>query len=97
MATVQERVAAGAALLDERRPDWFKAIDASLIDIASSERCICGQLYGGYTPGISILAVSPTEHGFTIGESTRELINAEWRDAVASRLAKVEERELVLA
>ncbi len=33
MATIAQRVAAGAALLDEKRPGWWRRIDLDTLDI----------------------------------------------------------------
>ena len=44
MATMTERVAAGAAWLDENQPGWWQRIDLATLDLASSCRCILGQL-----------------------------------------------------
>jgi hypothetical protein len=45
MATIAERVARGAALLDEREPGWWKRIDLGKLDLASTCRCVLGQLW----------------------------------------------------
>jgi hypothetical protein len=44
-ATIAERVAKGAALLDEKIPGWDKDIDLARLDLASPCRCILGQLH----------------------------------------------------
>ena len=48
MSTVAERVAAGAAFLDEHDPDWWKpdtgrAINVKQLDLAEPEQCVLGQ------------------------------------------------------
>jgi hypothetical protein len=48
MTTITERVAAGAAFLDEHDPDWWKAgveraIDLDSLDLAETSRCVLGQ------------------------------------------------------
>lgn len=48
MSTVTERVAAGAAFLDERDPDWWKAdverpINLGALDLARGDSCVLGQ------------------------------------------------------
>ncbi len=48
MNTIAERVAAGAAFLDEHDPDWWKAdvpnaIDLDGLDLGDGEICILGQ------------------------------------------------------
>lgn len=46
-----ERVARGAALLDEKRPGWFRAVDLDGLELSSCEACVLGQLFGGYVAG----------------------------------------------
>jgi hypothetical protein len=48
MSGITERVALGAAFLDEHDPDWWKAdvdraIDLDKLSLASSEMCVLGQ------------------------------------------------------
>ena len=45
MNTIAERVAAGAAFLDEREPDWWRRIDVKRLELASSCQCVLGQLH----------------------------------------------------
>jgi len=87
MASVEERVAAGAALLDERKPDWFKSIDCAALEISSCNRCICGQLYGDYSTGTGALGVAAraSEYGFVVNGGTADEFNEAWREAIAQR------------
>lgn len=48
VSTVAERVAAGAAWLDENRPRWEDYIDLERLMLDDEEDCILGQLYGGF-------------------------------------------------
>jgi hypothetical protein len=48
MTTIAERIAAGAAFLDEHDPEWWRAdverpIDLGLLDLAEPESCVLGQ------------------------------------------------------
>lgn len=43
--TIAERVARGAALLDEKLPGWDKDINLDRLDLSSSCRCVVGQLF----------------------------------------------------
>jgi hypothetical protein len=48
MSTITERVAAGAAFLDEHDPEWWRAdvgnaIDLDTLSLESTQRCILGQ------------------------------------------------------
>lgn len=45
MSGIAERVAAGAALLDERQPGWWQRINLDSLDLGSCVGCILGQLY----------------------------------------------------
>jgi hypothetical protein len=45
MTTIAERVAAGAAFLDEREPGWADRIDVGPLDLGSGCRCVLGQLH----------------------------------------------------
>ncbi len=93
MATAQERVVAGAAMLDGKHPDWFRKISRETLQIASTRHCICGQLYGDYNDGIRQLGYeSGVEYGFT-GSSVE--MNPLWVEEIDKRLQP--ERELVLA
>jgi hypothetical protein len=44
MTTIAERVAAGAAFLDEREPGWWERINLDELDLHSACRCVLGQL-----------------------------------------------------
>ena len=47
-AEARERVARGAALLDENRPGWATVIDTGKLDLRHDCACILGQLEGSY-------------------------------------------------
>lgn len=93
--TVEERVANGAQLLDERIPGWYRRINPETLSIANSARCICGQLSveGDWDPVMNWLsgttwgqdhvawAEFASRNGFT-GESCTE----EWLVAIQARL-----------
>ncbi len=44
MSSITERVERGAALLDEKRPGWWRDTDLATLDIRSPCGCILGQL-----------------------------------------------------
>ena len=44
MSTEAERVAAGAAYLNEREPGWLQRIDLDRLDLKAPCRCVLGQL-----------------------------------------------------
>lgn len=45
MSSIQERVAKGAAWLDEVRPGWRDAINLDTLDICDGHHCVCGQVF----------------------------------------------------
>lgn len=49
--TLQARIAAGAAILDHVRPDWFNEIDPAVLDIEHEQTCTLACLYGTYVRG----------------------------------------------
>lgn len=51
-ADARERVAKGAALLDERLPGWWNKVDTKNLDTGDLDHCVLGQLYGDYVRGI---------------------------------------------
>lgn len=85
-----ERAAAGAALLDTKRPGWAREIDCATLDIATGRWCVLGQLYGGYGTGLTVLEIgSPSLMGFAVSNE-REELNEAWREEIARRrLAEV--------
>ncbi len=52
MDDVQERVANGAALLDEKIPGWELRINLQELNLSSCVTCVLGQLYGHYDEGM---------------------------------------------
>lgn len=80
--TADRGVAAGAALLDERIPQWWQRIDVGQLDLADSCRCVLGQLYPvmlpaelSYDRGRVALDLTPEtaqQMGFNIGDDTED-------------------------
>ena len=65
--TIAERVARGAALLDEKRPGWANRIIQEDLDMTSCHDCILGQVYGDYEIGWHSLDLqSGSEFGFDL-------------------------------
>ena len=46
MSTIEERVAKGAALMDEKVPGWERKIDTASLDMGQCPRCVIGQVLG---------------------------------------------------
>ena len=84
-----ERVAAGAALLDERAPGWRAKIDLAVLDLDSDTSCILGQVFGGYVAGLERLGgCRAVPHGFCVeyppdGADAQQLTQA-WREYLRS-------------
>jgi hypothetical protein len=55
---LRERVERGAEYLDEDWPDWPERIDLETLDLNGGDRCVLGQLFGGFREGREILGLS---------------------------------------
>lgn len=65
--TIQEAVANGAQMLDERVPSWHKLINLDDLSLQSCTACVCGQL--GRQLGWSLfpaMSAYPNTYGFDI-------------------------------
>jgi hypothetical protein len=102
VSTVAERVAAGAAFLDEQEPGWDKRVDPNQLDIGASCKCPLGQLHGSYSDGLlstGILDLYGTsadiDHGFMWASRDRFedvraeifVLTAEWKRVITERRA----------
>jgi hypothetical protein len=67
VSTIAERVAAGAAWLDEHEPGWVDRIDTDRLDLSSRCRCVLGQLE------MPLLAAADADDAFEIGVERRQL------------------------
>ena len=100
MSTITERVEAGAAFLDERKPRWADGISLDHLNINSECNCVLGQSFGGYVFGKYSLGLSDAEtvaYGFTVtgdeeelpegaaDESEYPLLTAEWKRLLEER------------
>lgn len=72
MSTVAERVARGAAWLDQKYPQWFLSIDLSILDLSDCTQCVLGQIYTGIIP--------QAEQGQVLAQAIR-LVTQGWPDA----------------
>jgi hypothetical protein len=52
LALIPERVARGAAKLDEVNPGWRASIDGANLRMGGCASCVLGQLYGNYVDGL---------------------------------------------
>ena len=101
MPKPSERVAAGAALLDSRRPGWYQGIDLNRLDIADPVNCVLGQTggYFGYYRELNRLDIVDQAHayGFTQDRSmfwaffpwlagdAFDLLTLSWRAEITKR------------
>lgn len=98
MASVAERVAAGMAFLEERRPYAAGEINLNWLDIRDCFDCALGQLYGSFDMGREALGLSvlaADEMGFTCastadasdaaGDDEFAELTAEWRRVITAR------------
>lgn len=88
--TVQEAVANGAQMLDEKAPGWHRLINLKRLDIGSCERCVCGQLAyelgWDHLPGL--MRGYPEEFGFDSSYPNWGYVELddEWKLAIKARL-----------
>jgi hypothetical protein len=88
--SIAERVERGAALLDAKRPGWWRDIGLGRLDIKSSCDCIAGQL-GDYARTVEALGLyeydAEAAHGFEAEESQDEYpaLTEAWRDLILGR------------
>jgi hypothetical protein len=98
MSTITERVAAGAAFLDEHEPGWDQRIDLDQLNIASSCRCMLGQLHGSFVEGLMefrIITDYPLNAEAALGfiwdldgsRSEPEDLTVEWKRVITERRA----------
>lgn len=69
---LQDRVEAGATLLDEKYPDWFEVIAKVKLSIISLDRCVLGHLCGNFDTAVNTLGLPTCDapfyvnHGFDV-------------------------------
>jgi len=82
----KESIRRGSELLDERGPkNWRQKIDPSTLDLATTDCCLLGQIYGSYGRGVQklrICCIVAVECGFATGLSYSALTR-HWKDALA--------------
>lgn len=95
-ATVEQRVAAGAAWLDEHEPGWADRIDVAELDVGMSCSCVLGQLDGDFHDGMQERGLSVAragQLGFTLTEDESSMnvsdefdaLTAAWRQLIETR------------
>jgi hypothetical protein len=96
---VRGRVGRGAELLDRRIPAWAWEIDVKRLNLAYTEECILGQVYGHYEDGCHDLGITTgrqsCRHGFVgslIGRFIRPLCRLEYTCLQDAWVAAIRER-----
>lgn len=72
MSDIKERVARGAAWLDEKYPGWFLKIDLGTLDLSRCTQCVLGQVYTGVIPA--------AEQGQVLAQAIAQVTQG-WPDA----------------
>lgn len=99
--SLEMRVALGAAMLDEYKPDWWfeKNVSLDTLDQWSPIRCVIGQNYGGYNKGMNALDLERRnpfdnqdrfDRGFSLPPSETGMyaaLTAEWKRVIRARRA----------
>lgn len=92
LPTIAERVAAGAAWLDEHEPGWVDRIDLGRLNIRRCADCIGGQLGGWWSKFAARYDDEPGFNIYRLGLDTLDLeeyppLTAAWRDLITARRA----------
>lgn len=85
MNDIADRVARGAAWLDEKYPTWFEGIDLGTLDLGNCTRCVLGQVYTGVIPAseqgqVLAQAIALVTSGYDDADEWEQ----EYREEVAS-------------
>ncbi len=96
--THDERAARGAAVLERAKPGSVAQLDVDTLDIARSNNCALGQIYGGYGEGLTIVGrlmdTSITSYGFNgINADDNAELTKSWKRLILAASEPV--RELV--
>jgi hypothetical protein len=79
MSTITERVERGAALLDEKRPGWWREIDLGRLNLRSGCDCVIGQIGGTltYSDTVCSLGADRTAEEVRFGFEAAEVIKGD--------------------
>jgi hypothetical protein len=91
LSSTSPRVERGAALLDMEAPGWTSKIDLDTLNIAHTDFCVLGQVYGDYDAGLDTLGGeaerAPVKYGFLQqGNEGAARLTDKWRAAIRKRL-----------
>lgn len=67
MLTVEERVKAGTALLDEKKPRWSSRISVPSLDMRYCDSCVLGHTYGSLSHGLNQLGIQDGDRRIDFG------------------------------
>ena len=95
MTTITERVAAGAAFLDEHDYRWFRHVDVASLRLEDCFSCVLGQLTGRYRDGLDQFGLDAAravdlgfaELGFLVADCDYPALTAEWKRVITERRA----------
>lgn len=85
MTTIADRVALGAAWLDQHYPNWVNAIDLDTLDVSNCTSCVLGQVYTGCIPADEqdqLLAQVVRRNWYAGHDKGFEEFRAEWAESV---------------
>lgn len=72
-ATVEQRVQAGAAWLDEHETGWVDRIDLDRLSLEHCKRCVLGQVFGDYYDAPLAGAPYSTEELYAYADAAQPL------------------------
>lgn len=87
MSTIEERVARGAAWLDDNVLGWQNRIDLDRLDMGNRYHCVLGQLYGNYMFGPLARDEAQTLGLQRTGADGYAHLEVEWRRVITERRA----------
>ena len=87
-----ERVARGAAVLDEAVPGWDAHIDLAYLDMRHPSDCVLGQTFDNATFGMTMLGLDDgAPYGFELnaneGDEAWRALDDAWRSLILNRRA----------
>ena len=73
-----------ALVLDRVKPGWYRFVDVTCLELASTENCVLGQLYGDFTRGHYVVA---QHHPYVINAFAGGSSDDVWRAEIELRRA----------
>jgi hypothetical protein len=95
VSSIAERVAAGAAFLDEHEPGWAARIDLDRLALEDCQDCVLGQILGSFDDGLLDLNLEDPgaielgfmEPGLFLIDTNYPDLTAEWKRVITERRA----------